>query len=154
MLNCDLTQTTQILVALSFLQIVSRLSCSPTTYVISSYSNVRIQQPTLGLSVESQMPLDIMMNPKLADEPPALVDKMESIFMKSDQMKNIKSMNIDEKEIMESINKQNHHQRENNDETIHESDLIALGMEEPVGFSIASERVEQETEEPSSALFD
>jgi len=60
----------------------------------------------MGLSVESQMPMEIIMNPILADEPPILEGKMESIFVKSDQMKNVESMNIDESEIMETINRQ------------------------------------------------
>lgn len=75
---------------------VVRISCLPS-YVISSYSNVRIQQPNVGLSVESQMPMEMLFNPILADEPPQLTDKMDSIFMKSDQIKNVKSMNIDAK---------------------------------------------------------
>ena len=135
----------KILVALTFVQIVSRISCLPTTsYVISSYSNVRLQQPTIGLSVESPMPMEIMMNPVLADEPPTQVDKMESIFMKSDQIKNIKTMNIDEEEIMMSINKLQNTQQPNteNVENItnvyEESDLMGLGMEVPAAFSIAS----------------
>lgn len=70
------------LVALTLLQIVMRIACSPT-YVISSYSNVRLQQPTMSeLSVESQMPMDIMLNPTLDDDTPTtLIDKMESSFM-------------------------------------------------------------------------
>lgn len=127
---------TQILAALTIVQIVSRMSCTPTTYVISSYSNVRLQQPTMGLSVESQMPMDIMMNPVLADEQPTQVNKMEGIFMKSDQMKNIKSMNIDEKAIMESINKQNHQINEN---IFDATEIIVMGNAKPVGFSIASD---------------
>lgn len=138
----------QILVALTFIQIVSRMSCVPTTYVISSYSNVRLQQPTMGLSVESQMPMDIMLNPILADEPPAIIDKMESIFMKGDQVKNVKSMNIDEKEIMASINKHSdsdHH--DNVDERIYdEKDFIAVGNEQPVGFSVVNNVTESLTD--------
>lgn len=135
------TCTTQILAALTFVQIVTRMSCSPTTYVISSYSNVRLQQPTMGLSVESQMPMDIMLNPSMADEQPAHVDKMESIFMKSDQIKNIKSMNIDETEIMESINKQNLQQNNDGNERniFDESDLIAMGMDQPAGFTVSND---------------
>ena len=138
----------KILVALTFVQIVSRISCLPiTSYVISSYSNVRLQQPTMGLSVESPMPMEIMMNPVLADEPPAKVDKMESIFMKGDQIKNIKTMNIDEEEIMMSINKQNSQQPNNenveNMANFTESVLMGLGMEVPVAFSIAN-NVEKE----------
>ena len=132
----------QILVALTFVQIVSRMTCSPTTYVISSYSNVRLQQPSNGLSVESQLPMDIMLNPILADEPPVVVDKMESIFMKTDPVKNVKSMNIDEKEIMESINKQIISQENNAEETTttlyDESDFIAANKEQPAGFSVSS----------------
>lgn len=128
---------------------VSRMSCSPTTYVISSYSNVRLQQPTNGLSVESQTPVDIMLNPILADEPPALVDKMESIFMKSDQIKNVKTVNVDEKEIMESINKPNATDTTDNvgEKNIYdERDFVALGTEMPVGFSITSETTQQTTD--------
>lgn len=84
--------------------------------------------------------MEIMLNPVLADEPPVQVDKMESIFMKSDQIKNIKSMNIDEKEIMESINKQNVQQATNESEDkIYE--LIAIGNEKPAAFSIPSDVV-------------
>ena len=122
--------------ALTLIQLASRMSCSPT-YVISAYSNVRIQQPTMGLSVESQMPIDIMLNPVLADEQPTQVDKMESIFMKGDQIKNVKSMNIDEKEIMESINKQIT-PIDNAQETkaFEEADFVVLGGEKPVGFTV------------------
>lgn len=130
----------KLLVALTFVQIVSKITCHPTNaYVISSYSNVRIQQPTMGLSVESQMPMEIMLNPVLADEPPTQVDKMESIFMKSDQIKNIKSMNIDEKEIMDSINKQTSQDETTPENIFDESDLIAMGNEEPAGFSFISD---------------
>ena len=91
--------------------------------------------------------MEIMMNPVLADEPPAKVDKMESIFMKGDQIKNIKTMNIDEEEIMMSINKQNSQQPNNenveNMANFHESVLMGLGMEVPVAFSIAN-NVEKE----------
>lgn len=94
----------------------------------------------MGLSVESQMPLDIMLNPILADEPP-LGNKMESIFMKSDQIKNVESMNVDEKEIMESINKQTAPLNNANDEEasaiLHDSDLIPTGNNQPAAFSIA-----------------
>lgn len=95
----------------------------------------------MGLSVESPMPMEIMLNPVLADEPPVQVDKMESIFMKGDQIKNIKSMNIDEKEIMDSINKQSTQQMNNeNAENIYDvSDLIAMGKEKPAAFSIATD---------------
>lgn len=87
--------------------------------------------------------MEIMLNPILADEPPTQVDKMESIFMKGDQIKNIKSMNIDEKEIMDSINKQSTQQLNNGtaEKMYDESDLIAIGKEKPAGFSIASEVV-------------
>lgn len=87
------------------------------------------------------MPMEIMLNPVLADEPPVQVDKMESIFMKGDQIKNIKSMNIDEKEIMDSINKQSTQQMNNeNAENVYDvSDLIALGKEKPAAFSIAND---------------
>lgn len=102
----------------------------------------------MGLSVESQMPMDIMLNPILADEPPAIIDKMESIFMKNDQVKNVKSMNIDEKEIMASINKHSdadHH--DNVDERIYdEKDFIAVGNEQPVGFSVANNATESLTD--------
>lgn len=93
------------------------------------------------------MPLDIMMNPILADEPPTQVDKMESIFMKSDQIKSVKSMNIDEKEIMESINKQNQSIEKNDNEDVgkyDERDFIALGNEQPVGFTVANDVVKAE----------
>lgn len=95
----------------------------------------------MGLSVESHMPMDIMLNPILADEPPTLVDKMESIFMKSDQLKNVKSMNIDEKEIMDSINKQNNPPTEVSEggNVYDERDFIAVGKEQPVGFSVTSQ---------------
>lgn len=93
------------------------------------------------LSVESQMPIDIMLNPKLADEPPEMNDKMESIFMKSDQVtiKNLKTMNMDESEMMEAINKQNlseAQQNDNNENVFDESDLMAVGHMEPAGFSL------------------
>ena len=81
-----------------------------------------------------------MLNPKLADEQPTLVDKMESIFMKSDQktIKNLKTMNMDESEMMETINKQNLSQTQNDDENVFdESDLVAVGTMEPAGFSMA-----------------
>lgn len=113
---------------LCIVQIV-RISGLPS-YVISSYSNVRIQQPNIGLSVESQMPMEMLFNPILADEPPQMTDKMESIFMKSDQIKNVKSMNIDAKEIMESINQQT--AKTNSDDDL----FIAMGTEKPVGFSL------------------
>lgn len=58
--------------------------------------------------------------------------------MKTDQIKNIKSMNIDEAEIMESINKQNI-QQPNDDEKIYE--LMAMGNEKPAAFSIPSDVV-------------
>jgi hypothetical protein len=126
----------QIIVALTLIQLASRMSCSPT-YVISAYSNVRIQQPTMGLSVESQMPMDIMLNPVLADEQPSQVDKMESIFMKGDQIKNVKSMNIDEKAIMESINKQiTPTDNEQEAKALEEADFVVLSSEKPVGFSV------------------
>ena len=118
----------QILILLCIVQIV-RISGFPS-YVISSYSNVRIQQPNIGLSVESQMPLEMLFNPILADEPPQMTDKMESIFMKSDQIKNVESMNIDAKEIMESINQQT--AKTNNDDDL----FIAMGNEKPAGFSL------------------
>lgn len=120
------------------------VTCSPTTYVISSYSNVRVQQPTMGLSVESQTPVDIMMNPVLADEPPAAVDMMESIFMKTDPPKNIKTVSIDEKEIMETINNQKTADDDGN--IFDESDLVAIGMQQPVGFTVATEAPETTTE--------
>lgn len=122
---------------------VSRIACLPSTYVISSYSNVRLQQPSTGLSVESQMPMDIMLNPILADEPPAVVDKMESIFTKNEPVKNLKTIDIDEKTIMESINKQIIPTEDNAEETTttlyDESDFIAVKKEQPMGFSVASD---------------
>jgi hypothetical protein len=98
----------------------------------------------MGLSVESPMPMEIMMNPVLADEPPTIVDKMESIFMKDDQMKNIKTMNIDEDEIMMSINKQstplpNNENVEKVGDVFEMSDLLVLEKEKPAAFSIASD---------------
>jgi hypothetical protein len=95
----------------------------------------------MGLSVESPMPMEIMLNPVLADEPPTQVDPMESIFMKGDQIKNIKSMNIDEKEIMDSINKQSTQQlnNENAERIYDESELITMGNEKPAAFSVVSE---------------
>lgn len=50
--------------ALTLLQIATRIACIPTTsYVISSYSNVRLQQPSMATltSVESQMVNDMSM---------------------------------------------------------------------------------------------
>lgn len=115
-------------------------------YVISSYSKVRLQQPTSGLSVESQMPMDIMLNPILADEPPTQIDKMESIFIKSDQIKNVKSMNIDEKEIMDSMNNQNISTTVVNEEAnvYDDKDFISFGQEKPVGFTVKSVSTEAE----------
>ncbi|CRL05925.1 CLUMA_CG018926, isoform A [Clunio marinus] len=131
----------KMLVALILIQIVSRVICIPS-YVIESYSKVRLQQPTMGLSVESHMPMDIILNPVLADEPPAQVDKMEGIFAKNEEMKNIKTMNIDEETIMKSINTQNLPQNSNDDikdkNTFDESYGIVLGHEKPVGFTLAS----------------
>lgn len=85
--------------------------------------------------------MDILDNPILADEAPTQIDKMESIFMKSDQVKNVKSMNIDEKEIMDSINQQNIPKTgTNGDANVYdERDFIAIGKEQPVGFSVTSE---------------
>lgn len=63
------------------------------------------------------MPMEMLNNPVLADEQPPATSKMDSIFIKENQMKNIKSMNIDEKSIMESINGPNKETLEdNNDE--------------------------------------
>lgn len=83
------------------------------------------------------MPTDIMMNYRLADEPPFKIDKMESIFMRSDSIKNIKSMNIDEEKIMKSINNQQHSENTNQN-NFDESDRIFFGMQPPVGFSVAT----------------
>ena len=50
--------------ALTLLQIATRIACIPTTsYVISSYSNVRLQQPSMATltSVESQVTNDMSM---------------------------------------------------------------------------------------------
>lgn len=83
------------------------------------------------------MPMDIMLNPVLADEQPSQVDKMESIFMKGDQIKNVKSMNIDEKAIMESINKQiTPTDNEQEAKALEEADFVVLSSEKPVGFSV------------------
>jgi hypothetical protein len=93
----------------------------------------------MGLSVESQMPMDIMLNPVLADEQPVQFDKMESIFMKGDQIKNVKSMNIDEKEIMASINKQItsvDNEQETEAKALEEADFVVLSVEKPVGFTV------------------
>lgn len=90
-------------------QIVGDISCLPfptsNELVISSYSNVRLQQPRIGLSVESEMPKEMLMNPKLADEPPLKVDKVESIFMLDQPIKGLQKMDIDDMEtMMRSIN--------------------------------------------------
>lgn len=91
-------------------QIVGDISSLPfptsNELVISSYSNVRLQKPRIGLSVESEMPKEMLMNPKLADEQPEKVDKLESIFMQDDQpIKGLQKMDIDEEAMMmRSIN--------------------------------------------------
>lgn len=74
--------------ALTLLQIATRIACIPTTsYVISSYSNVRLQQPSTATltSVESQMANDMSMMfdsilVKVKDEPQStdVIDKMKS----------------------------------------------------------------------------
>lgn len=89
-----------------------------------------------------------MMNPVLADEPPAAVDMMESIFMKTDPPKNIKTVSIDEKEIMETINNQKTADDDGN--IFDESDLVAIGMQQPVGFTVATEAPETTTEVESA----
>lgn len=48
--------------------------------------------------------MEMLNNPELADEKPSLTDKVDSIFQKGDQIKNVKSMNIDLESIMASIN--------------------------------------------------
>lgn len=99
------------------------------------------------------MPMDIMLNPILADEPPTHVDKMESIFMKSEQIKNVKSMNIDEKEIMDSINKQNLRKKNDNDEAeivIDDMDLIPRGESKPAGFSMVSDSTQSAINVPTT----
>lgn len=87
--------------------------------------------------------MDIMLNPILADEPPLVVDKLESIFTKTEVAKKVTS--IDEKKIMESINKLNISNENNAEETTtaiyYESDFIAVKKEQPVGFSVASDIV-------------
>lgn len=65
--------------ALTLLQIATRILCAPTTsYVISSYSNVRLQQPSVEAaaltSVESQM---------VIDETPLMLDSMPLIDAES-----------------------------------------------------------------------
>lgn len=92
--------------------------------------------------------MNIMLNPILADEPPTLVDKMESIFMKNDQVINVKTLNIDEKEITKTIN-QPTDTTENVEvkNVFDERDFIALGTtEKPAGFSITSDTPEQTTD--------
>lgn len=72
--------------ALTLLQIAARIACIPTTsYVISSYSNVRLQQPSMATltSVESQMAnkMSMMFDSMLVKDEPqstAAIDKMES----------------------------------------------------------------------------
>lgn len=74
--------------ALTLLQIATRIACIPTTsYVISSYSNVRLQQPSTATltSVERQMANDMSMMfdsilVKVKDEPQStdVIDKMKS----------------------------------------------------------------------------
>jgi hypothetical protein len=89
----------------------------------------------MGLSVESQMPMDIMLNPKLADEPPLLVDKMESIFVKTGEQampKNVKTMDINESEMIETINNKQTPQPD----LLNESDLTVMTTEEPAGFTL------------------
>lgn len=48
--------------------------------------------------------MEMLNNPELADEKPSFTDKVDSIFKKGDQIKNVKSMNIDLESIMASIN--------------------------------------------------
>lgn len=50
------------------------------------------------------MAMEMLNNPELADEKPSFTDKVDSIFKKGDQIKNVKSMNIDLESIMASIN--------------------------------------------------
>lgn len=78
------------------------------------------------------MPMEMLNNPILADEQPERTNKMDSIFMKETQIKNIKSMNIDEKSIMESINGQsNKNENENeSDELVDTLDLRPEDMDE------------------------
>lgn len=155
LLMLDISSKIQILVALTVVQVLSRASCSPS-YVIESYSKVRVQQPSVGLSVESHTPLDIMLNPNLADEPPTVVDKMESIFMKSEPMRNVKSTSADEKEIVESINKQIAPLKNANEKEasiLDERDFIPTGLHLPTGFSVATETTttSTSTEPPTSS---
>ncbi|KAG5670515.1 hypothetical protein PVAND_000774 [Polypedilum vanderplanki] len=112
-----------------------RADCLPT-YVISSYSNVRVQQPMIDIpTVESQMPMDIMLNPLLADEPPMQTDKIESINnMNSedeDEMKTInnhKTMETEESEMMTTINKQSAEQQNNDESDSNKLDLVVMEM--------------------------
>lgn len=92
------------------------------------------------------------MNPKLADEPPKKVDKVESIFMKDDeQIKGIQTMNLDEETIMRSINDKKASNLAEFDVTksdikhnifehiIDETDLMMMyPTEQPSGFSTAT----------------
>lgn len=139
-------QTTTILFVV--LEVALKISCVPVSsdFVISSYSSVRLQQPKTGLSVESEMPKEIMMNPILADEPPVKVDKMESIFIKDEQLKGITKMSMDEETIMKSINEKKNNVDEKPEiepkiieQLLDEKDfLMMFRKEEPVGFSLAS----------------
>lgn len=69
---------------LTILQIATRIACIPTApYVISSYSNVRLQQPSMDSSVplvKSRMANDLTMNVASNDEPATteVIDKIEN----------------------------------------------------------------------------
>ena len=102
-LKSSLKFQSHIITFLCLLQI-TRILTLPSTYLEPSYSKVRVQKPTIGLSVENEMAMEMLNNPELADEKPSLTDKVDSIFQKGDQIKNVKSMNIDLESIMASIN--------------------------------------------------
>lgn len=138
---------------------MSRISCIPipnNELVISSYSSVRLQQPKTGLSVESEMPKEIMMNPEKADESPSVkIDKMESVLMKDEQVKGIQKLNMDDETITKPINEK---KNSNDDEKpeiepkiverlLDEKDFLTMmfSKEEPVGFSLATTTTTEST---------
>lgn len=77
--------------ALTLLQIATRIACIPTSsYVISSYSNVRLQQPSVG----SQM---------LIDDIPRMLDSMllnDELTLPSTTVAVIDEMEIDDNETL------------------------------------------------------
>lgn len=69
--------------ALTILQIATRIACTPTTsYVISSYSNVRLQQPSMDSltpSVESRVANDMaLVSLDDVTETAKVIEKVES----------------------------------------------------------------------------